>query len=182
MDVEDSDLEALEWHPSVFHTYFQNYAKEVFFLAKLFPVVSEQRTNDAHAAWCMDIDRVGVNERLQDGLDHFKRCGHLAYWLRRSSPVVDAEDIAGMLTYAGGSTVTPEEQGFRDLLFEYGNEYLAFDFALQFSLFYERDGASPRAHGLNITQDYIRTVCHFLKFKNVSPHALFLIYKSLLHR
>lgn len=182
MDIEEGDLEAIEAHESVLFRYFETYARDVFFAAKLYPIISRQRLADAHSAWCMDIERVGQYENLPNGLDHFKRCGHLAYWIRRAAPVVDAIDIAGMITYEGGDLITPEVQEFRDLLFAYGNEYLAFDLGLQFSLFYERHGKSLRAEGLNITRDYIGTMCHFLKFKNVSPHALFLIYKSLLHR
>ena len=30
-----------------------------------------------------------------------------------------------------------------------------------------------------VSMEYIESVCHFLKFKQVSPHALYLIYKSL---
>jgi hypothetical protein len=30
-----------------------------------------------------------------------------------------------------------------------------------------------------LSVDYYRTVCHFLKYKTVSPHGIFLLYKSL---
>ena len=70
---------------------------------------------------------------------------------------------------------------FRGLLLPYANEYLAFDFGFQIVKFYElgKEGGSKRANEMALSRDYYKTVCHFLKYKTVSPHALNLIYRSL---
>ena len=77
--------------------------------------------------------------------------------------------------------MTTDESAFRDLLFGYCNEYLAFDLGYQFCRYYEinKAGGSQRATTLILDEDYLRTTCHFLKYKQVSPHALYLLYKSL---
>jgi len=98
------------------------------------------------------------------------------------SPVIDAAD----LTYDREPQTPPltkDEVALRNLLFGYHNEFIAFEFGYQFCLFYEinKPGGSERAERLSLSGDYYRTVCQFLKYKNVSPHALFLIFKNLFY-
>ena len=97
------------------------------------------------------------------------------------SPIVEAVDATTNLADAEGMPLSDDEKAFRDLLFGYVNEYIAFDIGFQFCRYYEtaKKGGSERATNLILSEDYLRTTCHFLKYKNVSPHALFLIYKSL---
>ena len=94
-------------------------------------------------------------------------------------PVVEAVDLTRSIADAPGYDLSPDEIAFRDLLFGYSNEYLAFDLGFQFCRYYEMENGSPRAAALVLDEDYIRTTCHFLKYKTVSPHALYLIYKSI---
>jgi hypothetical protein len=181
MDIRDGDLEAIEKQAN-FVSFFSGFAKDILWSARLFPRLSEPRVIEAHGAWCNDLNRVSNHEpHLEEGLDHFKRCGHLAFWVRRMSPVVEAVDVTQNVADAEGMPLSGDEMAFRDLLFGYCNEYLAFELGLQFCRFYEigKPGGSARANSLVLSEDYIRTMCHFLKYKQVSPHALFLVYKSL---
>jgi hypothetical protein len=165
-----------------FVSTFSEYVKTAMGAARLFPRLAEPRVIEAHGAWQDDLQRVANREQnLDDGLDHFKQMGHLAFWVRRMSPVVEAHDITANIADAPGMPITADEQAFRDLLFAYSNEYLAFDFGYQICLFYERGKAPPsqRAETMLLSREYYNTMCHFLKYKTVSPHALFLIYKSL---
>lgn len=181
MDIKAGDLETIEDEARFVH-FFADYAKNVLQQARLFPQLSQPRVVEAHGAWLSDLKRVNDHEpQLGGGLDHFKRCGHLAFWLRRMSPVVEAVDTTTNYQDAPGPDLSGDENAFRDLLFGYCNEYLAFDLGFQFCRYYEinKAGGSTRANCLILDEDYLRTTCHFLKYKNVSPHALFLIYKSL---
>jgi hypothetical protein len=178
MIINEGDLEAIR-DEATFVRVFANYAKETMWQARLIPRLSLARVVDAHGAWCNDLERVKHHEKLEDDLDHFKRCGHLCFWLRRASSIVEAIDPVNNLADAEGMPLSEIERDFRDLLFPYANEYLAFDFGLQFCKFYEMNEGSQRARDLLLNEDYLRTVCKFMKYKNVSPHALFLIYKSL---
>ncbi|HEY7245363.1 MAG TPA: hypothetical protein VH678_15950 [Xanthobacteraceae bacterium] len=181
MDILAGDLKAIE-DETRFVSFFGEFAKGVLQEARLFPKLSQPRVIEAHGAWCSDLKRVGDHEpQLGEGLDHFKRCGHLAFWVRRMSPVVEAVDLTQNIADAEGMALSDDEKAFRELLFGYCNEYLAFDLGFQFCRFYEvaKKGGSPRAESLILSDDYLKTTCHFLKYKNVSPHALFLIYKSL---
>ena len=163
---------------------FTEYAKATLDEGRFWPQISERRLLDAHRLWIADLNRIRKSEpNLENnGLDHLKICAHLAYWLRRSSPVVgfidmvDAYELQALDMPAEG-----ERFRFRELLNLYGIEYLAFDFAFQICLFYERTkpDRSPRADDLVLSENYIHSMCHFLKCKNVSPHAIFLIFKSI---
>lgn len=153
--------------------------------ARLYPRFSIQRLVEAQGAWQNDLSRVGAHEpNLEDGLDHFKQCGHLAFWIRRMSPLIEAADLTQNAADPPGYDVSEGEQEFRNLLFAYANEYLAFDLGFQICKYYESNKAgapeaSARAKALVLDHDYYKTMCHFLKYKTVSPHAMFLIYKSL---
>jgi hypothetical protein len=183
MDIRTGDLEAIQ-DEGTFVRFFVDYAQDVLSQARLYPRLSQQRVIEAHGAWLSDLKRVNNHEpqlKKGDGLDHFKRSGHLAFWVRRMGPVVEAIDTTLNLADSPGYDVSEDEAAFRDLLFGYCNEYLAFDLGYQFCRYYEigKRGGSARAEALVLDEDYIRTTCHFLKYKNVSPHALYLIYKSL---
>lgn len=147
------------------------------------PVLSAPRVKEAHGAWKKDIERVSGNENhLNEGLDHFKRAGHLAFWLRRMSPIVEFQDTAGDISPDWGYNLLDHEQMFRDLMEGHANEYVAFDAGFQFCKFYEVSIGSKRAPAIELDEDYVRTTCHFMKYKQVSPHSLFMIYKSLFYQ
>lgn len=184
MLIEASTFQQIEDAPDAFCRFFGEYASHVLNEARLFPRLSRLRLEEIHGAWRNDLTRVGKHEPLLDhGLDHFKRSGHLAFWVRRFGPVVEAEDLTQNLADSEGYPVSPDEKAFRDLLFGYINEYLAFDLGLQFCRFYEtgKPGGSRRAELLRLDEDYIRMICHFMKYKTVSPHAMTMIYKSLFY-
>lgn len=145
------------------------------------PRLSLRRLNDAHCAWLGDLTRVDDHEKALDGLDHLKQCGHLAYWLRRSAPVIDYIDMTTSGAIAEDGDLYADEAEVREFLDSYGNEYLAFDFGLQICSYYEmhRTDGHARAAAPALTRAYLKDVCHLLKFKNVSPHALYMVYKSL---
>lgn len=163
-----------------FHTTFSDFVIESALAALLRPVISKRRLKDAHYAWQDDLSRIAEREPNIDGeLDHFKQCGHLAYWLRRAGPVIEFTDLVEEYGEEGG--LYPREIEERKLLVNYGTEYLAFDFGYQFCQFYEiartdRETSPPPP---NLNPEYLLTVCNFLKFKQVSPHAMYLIYKTM---
>lgn len=67
----------------------------------------------------------------------------------------------------------------------YGNEYLAFDFGFRLAREYEiakRKELGLNADILSPDVEFIDDLCYFLKFKSVSPHAIFCIYQALLMR
>lgn len=185
MKIVDGLLEGIESDEDHFVRTYCEYAESVLRQARLYPKFAKLRIIEAHGAWTNDLHRVTANEaNLEDGMDHFKRCGHLTFWLRRMSPLVEALDLTLNLGDAEGHPLAADEKAFRELLFGYANEYLAFDFGYQFCLYYERakPGGSQRAQNMVLNEDYLRTMCHFLKYKTVSPHAVFLVFKSLFHR
>ena len=185
MKITDKTLDKMSEAPG-FVSVFSEFSKFVFSQARLYPSLSDIRTIDAHGAWINDLSRVTKHEKklTVHGMDHFKRCGHLAFWLRRMSPIVEAVDLTANPGDAEGYPLTQQELTFRDLLFGYHNEYIAFDLGFQICRFYETKKETPsrRAENLVLSVDYYKTTCHFLKYKTVSPHAMYLIYHSLFHQ
>ena len=147
---------------------FVEFTQHILGEARLYPKLSRLRVIEAHGAWKNDLSRVGGNEpNLDDGLDHFKQCGHVAFWLRRMSPVIEVIDLTQNIGDAEGLPITDDEQAFRDLLFGYCNEYVAFDFGYQICRYYEiaKQGGSVRAKDIAPSEEYYKTMCHFLKYK-----------------
>ncbi|KQO42487.1 hypothetical protein ASF08_12850 [Methylobacterium sp. Leaf85] len=164
-----------------FTQFVAEYSEEILSAAYLIPQLSRARLDEVHGAWTKDLERVEENEnQLEEGLDHFKRAGHLAFWLRRMGPVVDFIDYSVNIADGIEYNLSEKEADFRDLMFGHANEYIAFDIGLQYCKFYEPQ-TSLRAQGITLSDDYTRTTCHFLKYKQVSPHSLFMIYKSLFY-
>lgn len=167
-----------------FRSVFKAFCCEILGEARLYPSLSLIRVDEARGAWQNDLHRVRRNEpHLGEGLDHFKQCGHLTFWVRRMSPVAEAYDLTKNYADAEGLPLSSDENALRELLFAYCNEYVAFELGYQLCCFYEvnKSGGSARASSLQLSEDYYWTMCHFLKYKNVSPHALFLIYKNLFY-
>jgi len=97
------------------------------------------------------------------------------------APIVEAIDTTKNLGDSAGYPLSPDEIAFRELLLGYCNEYIAFDYAFQICKYYELGKVPPssRAAAVALSREYYQTMCHFLKYKNVSPHALHLIFKSI---
>jgi len=74
----------------------------------------------------------------------------------------------------------------RERIQSYANEYFAFTWGLRLAQSYQHEKdvengvAAPLSLSFAPDEDLIECYCYFLKYKNVSPHAIFLVYKSLL--
>ncbi|MBF0346392.1 MAG: hypothetical protein HQL81_01880 [Magnetococcales bacterium] len=134
------------------------------------PSLSRQYLEDARRAWIDDISRVSDREMSGEELDHFKHASHLCFWLRRMGPILEVLQI--------DPGIPPDTVGDKgkelELILKYRNEYLAFQVGLFMCGDFEADDKHPK-----IDHDYLLTFCHFMRYKHVSPHAIFLIYKSL---
>jgi len=177
MQIDDKTLPSLEVFDS-FKKIFEAHVREVTKDALLSPIYSLPRLRDVHYAWRQDMSRLSQHEeKLANGLDHSKQCAHLVYWLRRQSPVVDYNDWHALQE---DEYLYPEEIEKRDFIAKYGSEFIAFDFGFQICSYYALERLDNPLHAQpRLTMDYLTDVCHMLKFKHASPHALYLIYESL---
>ena len=64
-------------------------------------------------------------------------------------------------------------------MFNYSAEYLAFELGLRICRFFSEYGEIDKVAIPDPSPDYFKAVCYFLKYKQVSPHALVIIYESL---
>jgi hypothetical protein len=159
---------------------FQEHIKKSLNKPLLIPQVSNPRLRDAHYAWRKDMTRVESGEdKLINGLDHFKQAAHIAYWLRRMAPVVEYSDRFEGVEQE--SELYDGEKHARKFILKYGNEFLAFDFGFQICLYFElyRTDGKKRNKPPVLSSEFLNDMCYMMKFKHVSPHSLYLVYRSI---
>lgn len=151
--------------------------------------MSVRRLGEAHDFWLEDVDRVlkvGIQAGTTD-LDHFKHASFIAFWLRRMIPVNDTNREPQSVM---ARTATSAEQS---KFFRYGNELCALLIGFQLCLFYESSKALEKdgkivpvvpdrmayIKEINFPEGLRDDFAMVLKHKNISPHSLYLLYKSL---
>jgi hypothetical protein len=155
--------------------------------------LSRSRLTEVWDYWRGDMKRTKDNgfsqverDTLEDHyetsieLDHFKRAAFLCFWLRRLSPIIVVESTGGSST---------EVKRIQGRYFAFSNELLSYSVSLQLCAYYEfqkwrsRELAfgDPELLILRRMKDWekIRDYVMVMRHKNISPHAIYLILKSL---
>lgn len=186
LEIHADTLEKIRSSPEEFIKFFEDYA---FYFAlnnaRLVPIFSRPRLMDVRHFWTEDLRRLQFSLGNDVIPDHYKQAAHLAYWIRRQGPILEYKDLDNRNDWP--NSLTASERKVRDLLICYSSEYPAFDLGYRICWFYEvgrleNGPGNPRVKAFYLDEDYIGAMCCFLKEKNVSPHALYLIYKSLFYR
>lgn len=168
-------------------TYFINAVIHNYMLTGhsvgLQPMCSVMRVGSAYDYWQSDIKRTLTDgiEPTTTALDHFKHASFIAFWLRRMIPINELRVISPK-----GSYTEEDHYDKRVRFIQYGNELAAFLIGYKLCLNYEMgrtqiavgkqlDVARSLAVPTGILDDFIR----ILKHKNMSPYALYMMYKSL---
>jgi hypothetical protein len=159
------------------------YRRVVFGASPLAPIFSDYWISQAYIHYEKDVDRVSNNEFQGKPLDHFKRAGFLSYWLRRCPPIAEFGRNPD-LALAGIKLRDPHA-----LEKFHGNQWAAFDIGFRICRFFEayrKDSASIYGKHIPIDaftlqgrEEYIKDLCYVLSDKNISPHAIGIIYRSL---
>jgi hypothetical protein len=149
--------------------------------------VSRYRLMESYTFWQADIDRTlaeGMPRATRD-LDHYKYAAFLCFWLRRRVPI-NKYMLIRSLGDADAGAVSPKQAWF----LMHGNEISAFLIALRLVAFHHAlallgsgtAGPVPLASsldGLDIDERLKTDVAVQLKHKEVSPHGLYLMFRSL---
>ena len=138
----------------------------------LSPRLSRAALHDVHQCYRHDIRRLDKKMKTSSP-DHFKHAGFLAYWLRRHNP------IRGWNSDSRDDVLAPVKKEERDFLLNYRHVYLAFWLGYKICLFYERETISEGQTLPVLNKSYTESVCYLMKYKSISPHAMWLIYRSL---
>jgi hypothetical protein len=136
---------------------------------------SAHRLGEVHDYWQADATRGNLKE-----LDFFKHASLIAFWLRRYLPIHSTSFGKGM------DDVTSRDQ---DFFLQYGNEICALRIGLDLCSYYEFYTWNVLQIGLDAPLETIRSYglghenimdyAKILKDKNISPYALYLLYRSL---
>jgi len=153
--------------------------------------VSERRLGEACDFWKVDAKRTldsGIEKGAKE-LDHFKHASFIAFWLRRQIPINKTMFLRAGGRVHSGIACSSEQKFF----IQYGNEICALGIGLELCLYYEFIGKNTSTSNVQsitpdrldyiksckLKSDSIRDYTMVLKHKNMSPHALYLLYKSL---
>jgi hypothetical protein len=145
--------------------------------------LSVRRLGEAFDFWREDRTRTlaeGIATSVT--LDHFKHASFIAFWLRRMLPINQTLVVSAYKSVREDTDANDDQKFF----LRYGNELCALLIGFQVCFFYEvgrRRGVQP-VHALDLRRYSLprQTIADFvmiLKHKNMSPHALYLMYKSL---
>jgi hypothetical protein len=135
--------------------------------------------------------------------DHFKAAAFLSYWLRRDSPIVDLktkenEQIRLLQDEEEFTEITDSDYldlgvhasipNGRDFLARYANQYYAFVLAFELAAAYEGQRLSEISELIDQdalvnpiripTTKFLQDLCYASKYKNISPHALELLFRA----
>jgi hypothetical protein len=149
-------------------------------------IMSARRLGEAFDYWQEDAARTlasGIEGPTQ-GLDHFKHASFIAFWLRRMIPVNDLQNL--------GPVPVDQRIAYENFL-RFGNEVCALFIGFQLCLFYEdariealnsadKDAIGRIGNKIEDTRfppDLMTEFSMILKHKNMSPYAIYLLYKSL---
>lgn len=137
-------------------------------------LLSSSRTDESRVYWTRDMSGVKVDGDTPP--DHFKHAGFLCFWLRRRIVLDEIIDTGR----AGVSTSS------KTFFANYGSELCAFLAGYWLCLGFEYSAEMDAAEDieallskLEVSPNYLTEVCKLMRYKEVSPHALYLIYKSL---
>lgn len=154
--------------------------------------LSMRRLGEAHDYWQGDVERtlaMGTDHETTE-LDHFKHAAFIAFWLRRLVLINNIwfrpEDRHSAA--AGDTAPSPMQIQF----YRFGNEICALFAGFYICLAYETYAMSKRREregNMQVISDgvFVREMpSHLmseypklLKHKNISPHALYMLYRSL---
>lgn len=137
-----------------------------------------RRLIEAYSNWRRDTTNARQEMKIRHGssdIDHFKYAGFLAYWLRRRVVLDKITHINNPSPPFDPDYISPLQEQF----FHYGNEIASFLIGFHYCARFELNHEDDIFWKYQLSDDYILTVATLLKQKNVSPHALFLIYKAL---
>lgn len=152
--------------------------------------MSARRLGEAYDLWREDVTRTlaeGIRRKTVK-LDHFKHAAFMTFWLRRMNPINSVRACSS--DYWAKTTEGRDRQ---NLFLRYSNEICAINIGMQICINYESakifsNGVSV-ASGVGKRIDYLRSISlptdlvedfsMILKYKNMSPHSLYLMFKSL---
>ena len=132
-----------------------------------------RRLREARALWLNDLSNMKIEGDGEP--DHFKQAGFLAYWLRRRLVISITRELS---TFAG----TPQQIQF----LERPNEICSFLLGFRICLFFQANrkvGPERKEYleSVDLVPEFLKDASILLFAKQLSPHAMYLIYRSLFY-
>jgi hypothetical protein len=168
--IGDQRIDANEWYNNTIATTYAVIAR----MHGCSVTMSANRTQESRIHWTRDTDKIEIDGKTTP--DHFKHAGYLCFWLRRRI-------VLEKITLLPGA---PSEAHPEKFFLKYGSELCAFFagfwlcISFEFSSELEQlENIVETLHQYEIPKAFTEDVCKLLRHKEVSPHALYLIYRAL---
>jgi hypothetical protein len=164
-------IDAEQWFATAIAEQYQDIANRHGCRIEL----STARLEEARSLWSHDTGRIDI--KTETPPDHFKRAGFLVYWLRRRAVL--------NFVHRRESGVDVSEQ---DRFLFGSNEVAAFLIGFRLCLFFEMkhfidigDHIGHDVEKYHFDSELKFDIATLLRHKNVSPHSLYLIFRSLFY-
>jgi hypothetical protein len=166
--LRGQQVSAQEWFDRAVAEAFKDIARRHGCTVTL----SGDRLDEARKLWVGETNKIRVDGEEPD---HFKQAGFLAYWLRRRVVINRKEE---------GDD--PDGPGVATFL-QFGNEICSFLLGFQLCLYFETGRISgedrlKEIRETELTAEFVHDAAVVFFEKNVSPHAVYLFYRSLFYR
>lgn len=140
--------------------------------------MSADRTDEARLFWARDIGRLEIHGDTVP--DHFKQAGFLAYWLRRRIVV---QHVSRAIAFDHD-----EDQHRQTQFVMMSNEFCAFVLGFRICVFFvyghladEGDDIAADLERIQVEPSLLFDIAALMKNKNVSPHSLYTVFRSLFY-
>jgi hypothetical protein len=134
---------------------------------------SARRLREARELWLNELSNMKITGGGEP--DHFKQAGFLTYWLRRRLVISITRE---------GANFTGSSQQIQFL--ERPNEICSFILGFRICLFFQanrKSGEERRQYlsSIELQSEFVKDAGILLYEKQLSPHAMYLIYRSLFY-
>ena len=182
-------LKDRDWFLNCVRENYLTASKKHSFIAD----VHQFRAYEAHDLWIEDLERL-LEHGIEDSsdLDIYKHAGFLTYWLRRRL-VINTVEIDN--SDSPNPKISIKEHidnlpsNMKEYL-QYHNEMSAFEFGMQICFNYRINNLQENGASKEEIEEFINRVSKnsaviisdivvFMKQKSVSPHTLYLVFKTL---
>lgn len=158
-------------HLSVFREVISSEYESICAYFGCLPKINDIDLLKAQDHWIDDMESLPIAESTEP--DHFKHAGWLCHWLRKKQPITQL--------------TIHDDKKMEDWFEDSYNEVCAFVVGLKLVIFHEcceydySNEQIVKAAKRGAYIDILPDVALYLDHKNVSPHAIYLIYKAAMH-
>lgn len=174
----DTEENCQLWFFTIIAGAYRDIVKQTWGIDTL--LLSPERLEEVRIQWLHDIGRIDIDGSREP--DEFKLTGFLAYWLRRRCVITNAIRSEASLKAAADIGFVKHQTQFLMRC----NEITAFMIGHCICVYWNSDLSSDESaiqdlSDFDIDREFLFDIGTLMKQKNLSPHALYIIYRGIIN-